>query len=161
VARSNHWLSAFYWIRANTPKDAVFALGPDYMKSRGEDAHGFRAIAERSMLADSAKDSGAVSLFPELADEWKAESQAQSGWKQFGPNEFGRLARRYPVGWVITQRSASAGLSCPYENVELAVCHIAPDTSVSNTVNAAVTAGHSSGRPQPLGGVQEGRSPYD
>jgi hypothetical protein len=161
VAQSNPWLSTFYWIRANTPKDAVFALGPDYMKSRGEDAHGFRAIAERSMLADNAKDSGAVSLFPELADEWKAESQAQSGWKQFGPNEFGRLARRYPVDWVITQRSASAGLSCPYENVELAVCHIAPDTSVSNTVNAAVTAGHSSGRPQPLGGVQEGRSPYD
>lgn len=121
VAQSNPWLSAFYWIRANTPKDAVFALGPDYMNSRGEDEHGFRAIAERSMLADKVKDGGAVSLFPELASEWKAESGVQSGWTRFGPNEFGRLARLYPVDWVITRRSASAGLSCPYENLELAV----------------------------------------
>jgi hypothetical protein len=161
MAQSDAWLSAFYWIRANTPKDAVFALGPEYMKSHGEDMHGFRAIAERSMLADSVKDSGAVSMFPELANEWKAESQAQSGWKRFGPDEFGRLARRYPVDWVITQRSGSTGLSCPYENVELAVCRIAPETSVSNTVDAAVTVEHAIRKPQPLAGVQEGSSPND
>lgn len=129
VAQTNPWLSAFYWIRANTPKDAVFALGSDYMKSPHEDAHGFRAIAERSMLADNVKDSGAVSLFPELAGEWKAESDAQVGWEQFGPDEFGSLARRYPVSWVVTRKSAAKGLSCPYENLELAVCRIGPGTS--------------------------------
>lgn len=141
VAQTNSWLSAFYWIRANTPKDAVFALGTDYMKSHGEDAHGFRAIAERSMLADDVKDSGAVSLFPELAGEWKAESGAQLGWKGFGPSEFGSLARRYPVNWVITRKSGAAGLSCPYENLELAVCQITPETAVSVAVNERLSRG--------------------
>ena len=58
AVQTNPWLSAFYWIRENTPKNAVFALGPDFMSAHGEDAHGFRAIAERSMLADHVKDSG-------------------------------------------------------------------------------------------------------
>ncbi len=133
AAQTNPWLSAFYWIRANTPKDAIFALGPDYMKSPGEDAHGFRAVAERSMLADNVKDSGAVSLFPELAGEWKAEANAQMGWEQFGPDEFSGLARRYPVNWVVTRRSSATGLNCPYENMELAVCRIGPGTPVSGT----------------------------
>lgn len=127
MAPSSPWLSAFYWIRANTPKDALFALGPDYMKSREEEAHGFRAIAERSMLADNVKDSGAVSLFPELAVEWKAQSRAQDGWEQFGPAQYSGLARRFGVNWVVARKSATAGLSCPYHNLELAVCRIAPE----------------------------------
>ena len=129
MAQSNPWLSAFYWIRANTPKDAVFALGPDYMKSLHEDAHGFRAIAERSLLADNVKDSGAVSLFPELANEWQAQSSAQAGWEHFGPREFNVLARHYPVSWVVVRRTAYQGLICPYTNAELAVCRITLDTS--------------------------------
>ena len=60
----NTWISAFLWIRSHTPKEAVFAVEPNYMVRPGEDAHGFRAVAERSVLADSVKDSGAVSLFP-------------------------------------------------------------------------------------------------
>ena len=55
----------------HTPKEAVFALDPNYMVLPGEDAHGFRAVAERSVLADNVKDSGAVSLFPKLAAEWE------------------------------------------------------------------------------------------
>ncbi len=43
------WLSAFLWIRENTPKDAVFALDPKYMNEPGVDGHGFRAMAERSV----------------------------------------------------------------------------------------------------------------
>jgi len=39
------------------------------MNSQGEDEHGFRALAERSMLADRVKDSGAVTMFPRLADD--------------------------------------------------------------------------------------------
>ncbi len=31
VTERNPWVSAFLWIRANTPKNAVFALDPDYM----------------------------------------------------------------------------------------------------------------------------------
>ncbi len=160
VAQTNPWLSAFYWIRANTPKDAVFALGSDYMKSPEEDEHGFRAIAERSMLADNVKDSGAVSLFPELASEWKAESDAQAGWERFGPAEFASLARRYPVSWVVTRRSAASGLSCPYVNLELAVCRIAPGTPVSDTVHAAIALDKAIEMPQAGPAAKEG-SPWD
>ena len=49
----NPWVTAFLWIRNHTPKEAVFALDPDYMAAPGEDTHGFRAVAERSVLADT------------------------------------------------------------------------------------------------------------
>ena len=60
----NDWVQALYWIRSNTPKNAVFAIDPRYITLPEVDQHGFRAIAERSMLSDYYKDSGAVSLFP-------------------------------------------------------------------------------------------------
>ncbi len=63
-AGGNTWMQAFYWIRQNTPKDALFAMDPVYMALPGEDQHGFRAVAERSVLADFRKDSGPVALFP-------------------------------------------------------------------------------------------------
>jgi hypothetical protein len=120
----NLWTAAFLWIREHTPKNAVFALDPNYMRSPGADQHGFRAIAERSALADNLKDSGAVSLFPRLALRWKREVQAQTGWERFKLPDFRRLARDHSVSWIITRRSAAAGLPCPYTNVELAVCQI-------------------------------------
>ena len=158
AAPSNPWLSAFYWIRANTPKDAVFALGPNFMAARGEDAHGFRAVAERSMLADNVKDSGVVSLFPGLADEWQAETRAQWGWEHFGPDEFGSLARRYPVSWVVTRRSAVAGLECPFLNAELAVCRIGPGTSRSQKAGKPVAMDPAGQVPQRPAATQEGSS---
>ncbi len=120
----NPWLSAFLWIRGNTPKDAVFALDPDYMLRPGEDTHGFRAVAERSVLADRVKDSGAVSLFPQLASEWKANVEAQEGIDQFQPADFEKLARRYPVTWIVARAPGPAGMACPYENSVLAVCKL-------------------------------------
>ncbi len=36
-AARNPWAQAFFWIRQNTPPDAVFALEPDYMRVSGED----------------------------------------------------------------------------------------------------------------------------
>jgi hypothetical protein len=42
------WLASFLWIRDHTPKDAVFALDPEYLLKSGVDRHGFRAMAERS-----------------------------------------------------------------------------------------------------------------
>ncbi len=122
------WTSAFLWIRDHTPKDAVFALDPNYMGRSGEDDHGFRAVAERSVLADNLKDSGAVSLFPELADRWKDQVQAQSQMEHFHLRDFENLAKRYPVTWILTHRPDPAGLTCPYENQELAVCRIAADS---------------------------------
>ena len=120
----NSWMSAFFWIRHHTPKDAVFAVDPDYMASRGEDGHGFRAVAERSVLADNVKDSGVVSLFPQLALEWENEVTAQRGLNRFGPADFKRLTTSYPVTWILTPSPAPPGLTCPYLNRDLAVCRI-------------------------------------
>jgi hypothetical protein len=120
----NTWRSAFLWIRDNTPKSAIFGIDPDYMASPGEDAHGFRAVAERSVLADNVKDSGAVSLFPQLADGWKSQVTAESGWKNFQLKDFKHLAEQYPVTWILTQSPSPAGLKCPYENHDFAVCRI-------------------------------------
>ena len=87
--------------------------------------HGFRAIAERSMLADFVKDSGAVSLFPQLADHWRSQTQAESGWKDFKLQDFEKLAGEFPVTWILTQTPAPGGLACPYKNRDVAVCRIA------------------------------------
>ena len=125
-AGRNNWSSAFLWIRGHTPKDAVFGLDPEYMLLRGEDTHGFRAIAERSMLADNVKDSGAVSLFPQLADRWKSQVRAETGWEKFQLGDFEYLARVYGVTWILTESPGPAGLSCPYENQDVAVCRLDP-----------------------------------
>ena len=61
-----------------------------YIELPGEDQHGFRGIAQRSVLTDHFKDSGVVSLFPQLAPEWAREQQAQQNWNQFP-------ARRLPA----------------------------------------------------------------
>jgi hypothetical protein len=120
----NTWTSAFLWIRGHTPKGAVFGIDPDYMLLPGEDEHGFRAVAERSVLADNVKDSGAVSLFPQLAGHWKDQVQAESGWKTFHLADFENLAGRYPVTWILTRGPGPSGLLCPYRNHDLAVCRI-------------------------------------
>jgi hypothetical protein len=120
----NNWISAFLWIRSHTPKEAVFAIDPNYMVRPGEDAHGFRAMAERSVLADYVKDSGAVSLFPKLAVEWEKQVGAGRGIDRFEPADFQRLLQRYPVTWILTTQPGPAGMTCPYQNAELAVCRM-------------------------------------
>jgi hypothetical protein len=126
----NPWVSGFLWIRNNTPKDAVFALDPNYMAIAGEDQHGFRAIAERSMLSDAIKDSGAVSLFPQLTADWENQQRALAGWTHFQAADFARLAREYPVTWVVVQLPAPIGLICPYRNTAIAVCRIPTISSI-------------------------------
>jgi hypothetical protein len=119
----NAWVEAFQWIRVNTPEDAYFALDPQHMHLPGEDEHGFRAIAERSMLADAVKDSGAATMFPALAGEWQEQVEAQKGWKDFQVPDFLRLKRTYGVNWIV-KAAAVAGLVCPYNNGSLAVCRL-------------------------------------
>jgi hypothetical protein len=120
----NEWLRAFLWIRDYTPVDGYFALDPDHMRLPGEDQHGFRAMAERSMLADNTKDSGAVTMFPALAETWLQQVNAQNGWSHFGEEDFRRLKALYGVNWVVLERPQAAGLFCPYQNVTLSVCRI-------------------------------------
>jgi hypothetical protein len=124
AAPRNPWVQAFIWTRNNTPADAVFALDPYHMDIPGEDENGFRAIAERSMLADALKDSGAVSMFPLMAEEWLRQVQAQSGWKKFGLQDFQRLHAEYGVNWVVVQQPGVSGLNCPYQNQAVRVCRL-------------------------------------
>jgi hypothetical protein len=123
-APRNPWAKAFVWIRTNTPEDAVFALDPHYMHIDGEDEIGFRAMAQRSRLADAIKDNGVVSMFPPLADEWWEQVQAQSPWRTFQLADFERLKNKYDVSWVVLEQSASPEIDCPYENSALRVCHL-------------------------------------
>jgi hypothetical protein len=124
TAARNPWVQAFEWIRTNTPADAIFALDPFYMEIPGEDENGFSAIAQRSMLADAVKDSGAVSMFPSIADEWLAQVQAQSNWKTFQASDFQRLQAKYGINWVVLQQPGIAGLDCPYRNAAVVVCQV-------------------------------------
>ena len=120
----NPWVEAFEWARDNTPPDAIFALDPYYMHVPGEDENGFRAIAQRSMLADGITDSGAVTMFPPMAEEWLAQVQAQTGWQKFQIQDFRRLQAQYGVNWVVLQQPGVAELQCPYQNQTVKVCRV-------------------------------------
>lgn len=123
-APKNPWEQAFVWIRQNTPADAVFAIDPMYIKIPGEDTVGFRALAQRSRLADAYKDSGAVSMFPPLAEKWFEQFEALKQWNNFTRDDFAKLQRKYGVSWVVLQQPDSRGLSCPYKNSAVLVCRI-------------------------------------
>lgn len=124
AATRNQWVEAFLWIRGHTPVDAMFALDPNYMRATGEDAQGFRALAERSRMADRVKDSGAVSMFPQLADTWRAQVRSLDGWAGFQRDDFERLHREYGVTWVVVQKGATPGLDCPHQNSAVMVCRV-------------------------------------
>jgi hypothetical protein len=120
----NPWAEAFFWIEANTLKDAYFALDPYHMAIEGEDQNGFRALAQRSMMADAVKDSGAVTMFPPMAPEWLRQFDAQKNWKHFEQSDFERLKREYGVNWVVVQQPGVQGLACPFRNSKVQVCQI-------------------------------------
>ena len=88
--------------------------------------HGFRALAERSVMADAIKDSGVVLLFPAIAERWHNEVHARANWNQFRRADFEKLRRDFGVDWVLISAPHPAGgeLSCPYANEAVRVCHI-------------------------------------
>jgi hypothetical protein len=121
---SNPWAQAFVWVRENTPTEALFALDPGHMEIEGEDENGFRALAERSMLADQIKDKGAASMFPALSTQWLEQFRDQQNWKQFHREDFERLRQKYGVTWVVVQQPGPMGLECPYQNSAVRVCRL-------------------------------------
>ena len=123
-APTNPWAQAFVWARNHSPTGAIFALDPTYLHVPNEDEQGFRAIAERSRLADRATDAGAVSMFPALADEWFRQVQALQGWKDFQAQDFHRLQTDFGVTWVVLQSPGVSGLNCPYDNSVVLVCRL-------------------------------------
>jgi hypothetical protein len=118
----NPWARGFRWVHDHTETDAKFALDPNYLNIQQEDTNGFRAIAQRSKLADAGKDSGAISMFPAMADQWWQQVQAQKDWQHFSRSDFHRLQTSYGVNWVILENHASPGLDCPYRNETIVVC---------------------------------------
>lgn len=121
---NNEWLNAFDWIRKNTPVDAYFALDPNYLEIPGEDYHSFRALAERSQLADAVKDAAVVTQVPQLGPDWDRQVHATAGWRHFQLPDFERLKAQFGVDWVLVSYPAPVGLICPWHNGALAVCQI-------------------------------------
>lgn len=120
----NPWLQAFDWIRKNTPTNAYFALDPGYMGTPGEDYHSFRALAERSQLADAHKDAAVVGQVPQLAPVWERQVAAQEGWQSFTLADFRRLKTDFDVDWVLVKYPQPDGLACRWHNSALAVCQV-------------------------------------
>ena len=123
-APRNPWLQAFAWIRENTPQNAYFALDPYYMQLPGEDYHSFRALAERSELADAVKDTAVATQVPDLAPDWLAQTQAATGWDSFQKQDFLRLQQEFGVDWIVVRSPGVAGLACQYHNEAVAVCQL-------------------------------------
>jgi len=124
IASRNGWTRAFLWIRENTPRQAVFALDADYIHAPGEDAQGFRAIAERASLADASKDGGAAAVFPQLAERWMAEKTATTGLNAISDAERLRRLATFHVGWIVLSSAASTAMPCPFQNAAVKVCRL-------------------------------------
>jgi hypothetical protein len=127
AAPHNDWLRAFAWIRDHTPRDALFAMNPEILRLPGENEHGFRALAERGQLAESAKDRAVSRNIPGLAWAWRDQVRAQQGIEEFDLAQLQDLRRRYGVTWLLLWKGAdraasSHALDCPYENAAVRVC---------------------------------------
>lgn len=121
---ANPWLQAFDWVRLNTPVDAYFALDPRYLAAPGEGFHSFRALAERSQLADGIKDTAVVMEVPNLAPAWHQQQLAQAGWSRFTIADFERLKVQFGVDWVLVSYPQQPGLDCRWHNGTLTVCRV-------------------------------------
>jgi hypothetical protein len=94
------------------------------MAAPGEDYHSFRALAERSMMADNIKDPAMVAQIPELAPVWARQVAAAKGWSRFQLADFERLKAEFGVSWVVVTYPQPAGLACEWHNDSRAVCRI-------------------------------------
>ena len=118
----NQWVQAYLWIRKNTPTDAVFAADPDLELHVGEDMQGFRAITERSLLADN-KDQGVAAVVnPSIAGVWARQRDAQIGIDKMSDQEREEKLKPLGVTWMLLSASAKTSFPCPYENAVAKVC---------------------------------------
>jgi len=131
VSPGSPWLRAFDWVRQNTPVDSYFALDPHYETLLGEDYHGFRALAERSALADYEKDAGMAARVPSLAPRWLAEVTALNGWHGLQRSDFERLRSQFGVNWILLSpgdqqfsNPDSEVMICPYASQDVKVCRL-------------------------------------
>lgn len=124
VQSNNPWRAAFEWVRENTPRNAFFALNPDYMDEAAEDRLGFSAVAERSALANRTKDGGVVAVFPELAQEWSKDLSDAHDTETIRAGKNALVLQEAGVTWIIRRPTINTGLYCPYRNSAVAVCRL-------------------------------------
>jgi hypothetical protein len=126
TSNPNPWVQAFLWARANTPRDALFAIDANYITTPGEDAQTFRAIAQRSVLPDYSKDGGEVSITPSLAPAWRIGTTAQSHLSSLSDTD--RRSRLNPLGvtWMVLHSTTPTLTPCPYDNATIKVCPLNP-----------------------------------
>ena len=120
---NNPWLESFAWIRNNTPVDAYFAMDPNYLAAPGEDYHSFRALAERSQLADMVKDPAVVTQVP-TRPRLGSPGQCDRQLEHFDLKDFQRLKADFGVDWALVSYPSTPGLQCKWHNAHLAVCAI-------------------------------------
>jgi hypothetical protein len=122
----NSWVQAFFWARANTPADALFALDARYINQDGEDAQTFRAWSLRSALPDFSKDGGEAAITPSLAPIWLPAATAQRDLST--KQDADRDAQILPLGatWMILPATSPTRHRCPYQNSDVKVCRLTP-----------------------------------
>ncbi len=120
----NGWQRAFNWIATHTPVDALFALDAHYVTQPGEDAQTFRAMAERSALADYSKDGGEASITPGLTTAWSIGQTAQTGLNT--ASDATRIAQLRPLGvdWIVLPQAAITSFACDYTDDVVKVCRL-------------------------------------
>ena len=104
--------------------------------------HGFRALAERGMLADRAKDRTVATLAPAIAEVWLQQTRARDNWKDFRREDFQRLRKEFGATWILIENKSAVnpaiGLDCPYKNEAVSVCSLEETRAINNRMSAAI-----------------------
>jgi len=122
----NPWVQAFLWARANTPRDALFALDAKYVNTGGEDSQNFRAISLRSAVPDYSKDGGEASITPPLAEAWQQGAAAQKDLSALNDDVRNGRLRPFGVTWMVLHAGSATTHPCPYNNGTVKVCRLLP-----------------------------------
>ena len=128
---ANRWMEAFRWIQRNTPVDALFAVDANYISDPNEDAQSFRAIAERSVLADYSKDGGEAAVNPALSDDWAHGVEAQQSLSTESDADRYSKLRGLGVTWIVLSSGARTLMQCPHDNGTVKVCKLSASSSGS------------------------------
>lgn len=120
----NPWARAYVWVRDNAPGNAVFAADPDLIFRSGVDMQGFRATAERSMLANDKDQGVVVAVDPSLAGVWAAQRDAQMGVDTMTDAEREQRLRPFGATWLLLPAGSATNFPCPYKNAAAKVCRM-------------------------------------
>ena len=124
LAPGSPWVQAFLWARDHTPTNALFALPANYISLPGEDAQGFRAIAERSALPDYSKDGGEAAVAPFLTPGWIQAQEALASVDSDSDKARGAKLVSLGVSWFVVPSEVKTNYVCPFRNRGVKVCRL-------------------------------------